>query len=616
MTNTTLFSWLLGTAVILSGCTVQNTPVTGQAAGTETERLNAWFETHYEESLQFSPLELTALGRKDRYDEIDDVSDAALDAQLAWSAETVDDLKRRFDYDALTDEARLSYDIWVYQHERAVEAAAFRDHEFVFDQMGGAQSWLPTFMINFHRVDDLSDMEAYIKRLSGAAEVIDTLRERAAANAAKGVRPPRFAYEGVIDQSGKVITGVPFDNSDDESALWADATAKIDALVENGTASGETADRLRAATREALQSDFQGAYQRLIAWLRSDIDNTTEPATGVHTLPRGESYYRERLKAYTSTDLTPDAIHQLGIEEVARLRGDMEAVREEVGFDGDLQAFFEYLRTGDRFFFPDTDAGRQMYLDEATARIDFIRDRLPDYFGLLPKAELVVKRVEAFRERDGAAQHYNAGTPDGSRPGVYYVHLSDMTAMPTNQLEVIAYHEGLPGHHMQISIAQELTGLPTFRTQAHFGAYVEGWALYSEWLAREMGAYEDPYAEFGRLSSELWRAIRLVVDTGLHAMGWTEADAIAYFKANSPEPEESIVSEVRRYIVMPGQATGYKIGMLKIQDLRRAATARLGEDFDVRAFHDTVLGGGALPLGLLERRVDQWVVAAGSDDGA
>jgi uncharacterized protein (DUF885 family) len=286
----------------------------------------------------------------------------------------------------------------------------------------------------------------------------------------------------------------------------------------------------------------------------------------------------------------------------------MLAIMDEVEFQGDLQAFFEEVRKGEWNYYPDTDEGRQAYIDDATLAIDNLKSLLPDYFGLLPKADLVVKRVEAFRERDGAAQHYYPGTPDGSRPGTYYAHLSDMNAMPKNQLEVIAYHEGLPGHHMQISIAQELEGVPQFQTQLGFTAYVEGWALYSEQLASEMpGTYTDAYQQFGRLSSEIWRAIRLVVDTGLHAKGWTEQETIDYFMANSPEPYESIRSEVRRYIVMPGQATTYKIGMLKMLELRSKAIEELGDDFDIRAFHDTVLAAGALPLDFLERRVIQWI---------
>ena len=338
-----------------------------------------------------------------------------------------------------------------------------------------------------------------------------------------------------------------------------------------------------------------------------------ELATGVGNLPNGVAFYNERLANWTTTGLSADEIHELGLAEVARLRGEMQAIRKAVGFEGDLPAFFTHLRDSkddERFYFPDTDGGRLGYITDATAAIERIKAELPNYFGLLPKADLEVKRVEPFREQDGAAQHYFPGTPDGSRSGVYYAHLSDMTALPKRELEVIAYHEGLPGHHMQISIAQELDIVPIFRTQANFGAYTEGWGLYAEFLATEMpGSYDDPYSQFGRLGSEMWRAIRLVVDTGLHSKGWTEEKAVQYFMANAAAPETQVRSEVRRYLVLPGQATSYKIGMLKILELRARAKSELGDAFDIRGFHDTVLGGGALPLVILERRVDDWIEA-------
>jgi uncharacterized protein (DUF885 family) len=261
-----------------------------------------------------------------------------------------------------------------------------------------------------------------------------------------------------------------------------------------------------------------------------------------------------------------------------------------------------------RHYYPDTDEGRQAYIDDATSAIENIKAKLATYFGILPKADLEVRRVEPFREQPGAAQHYFPGTPDGSRPGIYYAHLSDMTAMPKGELEVIAYHEGLPGHHMQIAIQQELESVPTFRTQAGFTAYSEGWGLYSELLAKEMeGTYADPYSDFGRLGSEIWRAIRLVLDTGLHAKGWTEEQAVQYFLDNSAITEAQARSEVQRYMVLPGQATSYKIGMLKILELREKAEQALGDKFDIRGFHDAVLGGGAVPLSVLETMVDQWI---------
>jgi len=576
----------------------------------ETERLNVWFEEKFEEELAFSPLSQTFLGRKTNYDKIDDVSQEASDKQLAWQKATVSAMKANFDYDKLTADAKISWDIWEDQYNTALAADEFRNNGYVFEQMGAVHTQFPRILIAVHKVDNVSDMEAYISRLSESGRAIDQLIVLSKTSSEAGVRPPRFSFESVIESAQKVITGAPFDDGKD-SAIWADAQSKIAALLDKGEIDNAKADSLKSAARTALLDDWKPAYENLVAWQKEDIKNTPDVGTGVGALPNGEAYYNERLARNTTTNLTSDQIHKIGLDEVARLRSEMIKVKEQVGFEGDLQAFFAELRDkkdDPRYYYPNTDAGRKAYIDDSTAAIERIKKELPNFFGILPKADLEVKRVEAFREQDGAAQHYNSGTPDGSRPGVYYAHLSDMKAMPKRELEVIAYHEGLPGHHMQISIAQELTGVPTFRTQASFNAYAEGWGLYTEWLATEFeGTYEDPYSEFGRLGSEIWRAIRLVVDTGLHAKGWTEEDAVAYFQQNSAITDGQARSEVRRYMVWPGQATGYKIGMLKIQELRRDAEKDLGDKFDIRAFHDTVLSGGAMPLSVLERRVDQWV---------
>ncbi|QOW24936.1 DUF885 domain-containing protein [Lysobacter sp. H23M47] len=578
-------------------------------APSEDARLNAWFERKYEEQLQFSPIQMTFLGRKDRYSEIDDLSRAAGDRQLAWQIAALEEMQSNFDYDALGDDAQLSWDLFKYQVEQSKAGHRFVDHQYPFEQMGGMQSQLPTFLINFHKVEDESDYLAYIARLREVPRAFGQLMEQVKISAKKGIRPPRFAHEGVLEQGGKVVTGAPFTDGAD-SALWADAQAKADGLVKAGKIDAARAAELKAQARAALVEAVQPAYAEMLAWFKADLPNAKANPSGVGTThPDGKAYYAQRLQASTTTDLTPDEVHQIGLDEVARIRGEMEALKERVGFKGDLQAFFHFMRTDPQFKYPNTDAGRQAYIDDASKAIATIKQQLPNYFGLLPKADIVVKRVEAFREVDGAAQHYYPSTPDGSRPGVYYAHLSDMNAMPKTELEVIAYHEGLPGHHMQIAIAQELEGVPEFRKQAGFTAYAEGWGLYAEWLAREMpGTYTDPYSEYGRLTSEMWRAIRLVVDTGMHAKGWTQQQAVAYFAENSSIPTEAIEAEVRRYITWPGQATAYKIGMIKIQQLRAKAEAELGGDFDIRRFHDAILGGGAMPLTLLERRIDQWIV--------
>ena len=583
---------------------------TAQPAQSESQRLNAWFDEKYQEELRFSPTTLTFLGRKELYDRLDDMSDQAQDERLAWRKATVEEMESRFDRAALDDETRLSWDLWKLQYENAAADNRFRRNAYVFNQMQGAQSFLPTFLINFHKVESEADYQAYISRLKEARRAMGQLVETARRNAGEGYRLPRFGYDGVLAEARAVIAGAPFGEGPD-SPLWVDLQGKADSLAKAGRIDAARAGALKAQARQALLDNIQPAYAELIAWVVADRANAVENPSGVgSTQADGADYYRQQLRMHTSTDLDADTVHRIGLEEVARIHGEMETLMARVGFEGDLQAFFAHVSTDPRFKYPDTDAGRQAYIDDASRAIANIKQVLPQYFGLLPKADLVVKRVEPFREQPGAAQHYMPGTADGSRPGVYYAHLSDMNAMPRPELEVIAYHEGLPGHHMQLSIAQELTGVPEFRTQARSTAYSEGWGLYAEWLAREMpGTYADPYSEYGRLASELWRAVRLVVDTGLHAQGWTQAQAVEYFSTNSATPEAAVRSEVQRYITWPGQATAYKIGMIRIQELRANAERELGERFDIRGFHDAVLGGGALPLNLLERRVDQWVAS-------
>lgn len=579
------------------------------ATSDETERINAWFEARFKEQLAFSPIQQTFLGQKSG--ELDDMSIAAQDKQLAWQRAATAEMRKSFDYARLTPEAQTSYDVWAYQLEQAEAAARFRTNAYVFDQMSAIHSFLPQLLIAFHRVDDASDMEGYINRIRESGRALKQLIEISKKNATTGVRPPRFAYDYVIDESTKIISGAPFTETGTDSAVWADAKAKIAALQKKGLLTDARAKTMLSEVQAALTGPFRTGYDSLIAWQREDRTMTPERAAGVHALPNGAAFYAERLASQTTTTLTPDQIHEIGLAEVSRLRAEMEAIKNEVGFKGDLPAFFAELRDNKdnpRYYYPNTDEGRQAYIKDATAAIDKIKAVLPKYFGILPKADLVVRRVEPFREQAGAAQHYFPSTPDGSRPGVYYAHLLDMKAMPKHELEVIAYHEGLPGHHMQIAIAQELTSVPTFRRQAGFTAYSEGWGLYSEWLAREMpGTYQDPYSRFGRLGSEIWRAIRLVVDTGMHAKGWSEEQAVQYFLANSATTEAQARSEIRRYLVIPGQATSYKIGMMKIQELRRKAEGALGPRFDIRGFHDAVLGGGALPLQVLEKRVDRWM---------
>lgn len=581
----------------------------GQAAqhGEESARLNRWFEARFEEMLAFDPLWLTRLGRKERYGELPDYSDAGEAERLAWYRASIEELEREFDYAMLSAQDRMSYDLWRTEYERQAEEARWRGHVYVFHQMHGPHAALPTTMISAHTVESEADMLAYIARVGQFERAYGQLVERARANAARGVRPPYFAYDAVITETRKLIAGAPFTDGPD-SPLWEDGKAKIAGLVESGAIDQARASGLREALEEALTNTYLPGYRQVLAFMEEDRPNAPQVATGVGRLPDGADYYASRLGAFTTLDYSADQVHALGLADITRLRGEMEAIKNQVGFEGDLQAFFEHVKTAEWNYFPDTDEGRRAYIDAAKAAIDNITVQLPDFFGRMPQAPLEVRRVEPFREQDGGAQHYRGATPDGTRPGIYYAHLSDMGANPRNMLEVIAYHEGNPGHHMQSSIAQELDAVPTFRTQFGYSAHSEGWGLYAEKLAKEIpGTYQDPYSEFGRLSSEMWRAIRLVVDTGLHAQGWTEAEAIAFFQANSAQPPETIRSEVRRYIVWPGQATSYKVGMATIERLRARAEAELGDGFDIGAFHDVVLGGGEMPLPLLEKRIEAWI---------
>jgi uncharacterized protein (DUF885 family) len=581
---------------------------TAEQIKAESAKLTDYLNVEFEEELQRSPEWLTQLGRKDHYGELDERSETAAGEDLAWRRDSVAEMKTLVNYDLLDDESKTSFDVWTLELEQAEAAFKYKRNRYVFSR-GGAHTGLPNFLINFHKVETPEDMDAYISRLNAIPKVLDQLLERAQLAAGQGVRMPLFAYNQSRDEVKRVTTGQPFDTSKADSPLWADVKAKAAKLKADGQIDGAKEKEFLDKARAALSGPVKAAYGRVGDWLWTDLKSASDDKPGALERPEGVDYYKAALKIQTTTDMTAEEIHELGIKEVARIRGEMEKIKTQVGFDGTLEDFFKFMRTDKRFYLPNTDAGRAEYIKLSEGYLAGIKAKLPEYFGILPKADLIVKRVEAFREEPGGAQHYFSGAPDGSRPGIFYAHLSDMNAMPTYQLENITYHEGLPGHHMQISIAQERTGLPQFRTQYGYTAYTEGWGLYSEALAKEMGFDVDPYNDFGRLSGEIWRAIRLVLDTGIHSKGWSEQQAVDYFMANSAQPEAAIRSEVRRYIVTPGQATCYKIGMITLQRLRDEARTELGPKFDYRVFHDVVLGGGSLPLPVLEARVKRYIAA-------
>ncbi len=580
-------------------------PPTAAEVTAESAKLTTFLNAAFEEELAMNPLSLTQMGRKEKYDELGDFSEADGLKQLEWRRASVADMKAKIDPAKLNDDAKISWAIWDLELARSEIRQKWQRYIYVFGY-SGPHTELPNFLITYHKVDAPSDMDALIARIGKLAPAMDQAVERAKLAAADGIRMPRFGYDRTAAEAKNIITGAPFDKGPD-SPLWEDVKGKIAGLKTAGKATPEQVKAWQDAAKAALVDQVKPAYGRLIGWLETDGVNAPSGKVGALTLPNGADWYNASLELQTTTKMTADEIHELGLKEVERIHAEMETIKDKVGFKGDLKAFFEFMRTDKQFYLPDTAAGRAAYLKKAEGYLDAMKLRLPEYFGRLPKAPLIVKRVEAFREVPGGAAHYYGPTPDGKQPGIFYAHLSDMSAVSLWALESLAYHEGVPGHHMQIAIQNELTDIPVFRTQYGYSAFAEGWGLYAEELGKEMGMFTDPYNDFGRLNSELWRAVRLVLDTGLHAKGWTEEEAVAWAMANSARPESSIKSEVKRFLLWPGQATTYKIGMITIQKLRDEAKAALGDKFDWKSFHDTVIGGGSMPLPILEQRIHTWI---------
>mgnify|MGYP000223993348 FL=1 len=591
---------------LLGGCQqMQEQPkpapsVQSQPVQSEIDKANAFFEDTFNRDVMKSPIYQTYMGIKKDYDKWDDGSEERV---LEDFEQTKADLValNAINRDLLDDATKVSYDLKKQDLENEIADFKWRHYNYPVNQMFGVHSMIPAFLINQHQIADVSDAKAYISRLNGVPAVIDQLITDLEVRADEGIIAPKFVFPHVIDSSKNILRGAPFNDGED-STLLADFKRKVNAL--------EIADSEKSAlisdAEKALKAALKPSYTKLINFL-AQLEKRADDRDGAWKFPDGEAFYNNSLARTTTTDLTAKEIHSIGLAEVARIHDEMRAIKDKVGFKGDLKAFMQFMKTDKQFYYPNTAEGKQRYLDEATALIDNMKSRLDELFIVKPKADLKVKAVEAFREKAAGKAFYQQPAPDGSRPGIYYANLYDMEAMPTYQMEALAYHEGIPGHHMQIAIAQELEGVPKFRKFGGYTAYVEGWGLYSELVPKEMGLYEDPYSDFGRLSMELWRACRLVVDTGIHAMKWTRQQGIDYYVNNTPNATSDGVKMVERHIVMPSQATAYKVGMLKILELREAAKEKLGDKFDIREFHDVVLKNGAVPLNVLEKFVDQWV---------
>jgi len=586
-------------------------PATAEDAGakpaTEDDRLNAFFEEVFQRNLKDSPVFQAQLGMKGPdYGKWGDFSDQEANRQNELNKGDLARLRSEFKYDALSPGMKVSYRIFELQQQTAVATFPWRFHNYAFSTQANPATQFATFMQNIHRVDDVSDAEAYVSRLNLLEPAIRQGIESINLAAERGIVPTSFSFDPVLSDARAVLTGAPFDGSAKDSALLADFRGKVEKL-ENVTP--EEKKRLLDQGIAAMKGPVKSGIEAMLATIES-LRAKSPGASGVWKLPDGDKFYKVQIEFWTTEPgLTAEQIHDIGLAEVARIRGGMEEIMKKVGFKGDMPAFFDFLRTDPSNFFPNTAEGKQAYLDQSKAYIDSIYADVGKYFNVLPKAPLEVRRVEDWRQDTAPIAFYNQPAPDGSRPGIYYVNLKDMSTAQKHEMETVAYHEGAPGHHFQIAIQQELEGVPTFQKFAFFGAYIEGWGLYAERLAKEQGRFTDPMQDFGRLQNEMLRACRLVVDTGSHAKQWTREQMIEYMLANNPMTVEDATKETERYIDNPGQALSYKIGMLKILELREKAKSSLGDRFDIRDFHDAVLKNGAVPLPILEELVDDYIAA-------
>lgn len=589
-------------ALALAGCAATGEePRTTQAAGSEAAAtrpasdIGALFERYDEAQLALSPLGKAYRGIRDAdYDDWGDFTDAAEVREQELLQKTAATMRESFDPAALPEQDALSYRLFDAMAKRSASLFPYREYGYVFDQMNGAQSGLPAFLINIHSVADEEQAHAYVSRIEGLGPVLDTLIAESRERAANGVMPPDWVYPYVISDIENLL------NAGEENAILVDFAGKAKALDLDAAKEAE----LISAAQRAWENSAAPAYQRLLTEMKRQQANAPTD-DGIWRLPEGAAYYEALLKNYTTTDLTADQIHQIGLDNVARIHGEMRAIMQQVGFDGTLQEFFAHVRTDPRFYY-DT---REEYLADVEKHRVAMEAVLPQYFSTLPEDPLTVKPVEAFREKSAGKAFYSRPAPDGSRPGTYYVNLYNLKDMSKNELEALFYHEGLPGHHLQLSIQTQLGDVPPFRRFGGVTAYTEGWGLYAEELGKDMGFYTDPYSDFGRLGMELWRACRLVVDTGIHHKRWSREQAIQYLTDNTPNPEGDIRKAIERYVVYPGQATAYMIGKLKIMELRERAKAELGAEFDIRGFHDAILRTGPVPLSTMEENVAAWIAA-------
>lgn len=602
------------TALLAAACSNETTT---QAKGNNalamspTEKLNSTvnaskaanelFDTIFMEGVNRNPVRQTYLGIKIDYDKWQDLSEENSTKELAFAKEALQRIQV-INVNNLDKQTKLSFQLLTQKLEQQIADYPWRHHNYPVNQMFGVHSQIPALLINQHSIKDTKQAYDYIARVKNSKVLLEQLIDQLEIRANKGIIAPKFVFGHVIRDSKNLTVGAPFDNGAD-STLYADFTSKIDKLDITDTEK----QALTAKLSSALTTEFKAGYQALVSYL-VELEKKADTTDGAWKFPNGDKFYNNALKRTTTTNLTADEIHKIGLDEVARIHDEMRVIMKKVNYKGTLSEFFQFMRHDPQFYYAGDDAGRERYLTEATALINTMKGELDQLFITKPKADLKVKKVEAFREKSAGKAFYQQPAPDGSRPGIYYANLYDMEAMPTYQMEALAYHEGIPGHHMQIALKQELEGIPKFRKFGGYTAYSEGWGLYSEMIPKEIGFYQDPYSDFGRLAMELWRACRLVVDTGIHNKKWNLAQGIEYYVSNTPNAKSDAIKMVERHVVMPSQATAYKIGMLKIVELRTKAKQQLGDKFDIREFHDVVLTNGAVPLNVLEDMVNDYIV--------
>jgi uncharacterized protein (DUF885 family) len=570
--------------------------------------LNLFYEKIFAQVLFEEPELLSSLGLVERFGitghngKLGDASPAHQQRYFDRAKKNLEDL-RAYPLEKQTTSQQLSTHILEWYISREIEREKFQWHNYPVNQLFGAQNEFPTFMANTHRLLAPRDCEYYRQRLIAVGTKFDQLIESLKVREQKGILPPRFVVEKVLLEMNNFISQPPAENI--LATSFKTRAVKIKDLTDEQRAG------FQKRIETAIGDNVYHAYRKLIAYFNGILPKTTTD-DGVWKLPDGEAFYAHALRRNTTTPLNPQEVHDLGLGEVTRIEGEMRALLDANGFAGrGIGEAMDALRKDPQFLFPNDDKGRADALAEYTRLIDEAIERCRVLFATVPKAKIEVQRVPVFKEATSAGAYYSGASMDRTRPGTFYANLRDMNEIPKWGMRTLAYHEGVPGHHWQIATAQELRGLPQFRKLIPFTAYLEGWALYTEWLAKEAGWYEgDPFGDLGRLQAELFRAVRLVVDTGIHAKRWPREQAIAYMREKTGMGEKEVTAEIERYIVNPGQACAYKVGMLKIQELRKRAQSELGTKFDQRQFHDVVLKNGAVPLEILEEQVVAYIQKA------